>query len=315
MTDLSIIISHLSVRRSDQLIEAFDTLNRAVASGCVPNTLFNDAKDVFNRATDEAVEAFLKTGPKTADHDMSIWWRCAYDADALVSGLHGVPVAIKRASSRDGLAEYRAFLKWLLPVRELLDTAKPLIAKRGDKRLPVAKSKAQIKRDADAMTCQCCGRGIFAKLGTIAHHGYERPGHGWQTGSCLGAKALPFEVSRDQLGDMIKAWRQRRKDMRDNYTRINMDVMPIELKVEDRTQKRDKYGRYPTITIEVTRETCDAMRTTHKQLRDFDTIKMDTLLRLKGNISEITLAINEQQARFDGWKQTHEWTDRKWKAL
>ena len=29
-------------------------------------------------------------------------------------------------------------------------------------------------------------------------HGYERPGHGWQTGSCMGAKNLPFEVDRDR---------------------------------------------------------------------------------------------------------------------
>ena len=44
-------------------------------------------------------------------------------------------------------------------------------------------------------TCQICGRQILAKNGKIAHHGYRRPGVGWQTGSCEGARCLPLEVS------------------------------------------------------------------------------------------------------------------------
>jgi hypothetical protein len=49
--------------------------------------------------------------------------------------------------------------------------------------------------------CQICGRLIQAKKGLIAHHGYKRPdrGSGWQTASCMGAKHLPYEVSRDLI--------------------------------------------------------------------------------------------------------------------
>lgn len=54
-----------------------------------------------------------------------------------------------------------------------------------------------------ARTCQICGRPIHAATGTIAHHGYERPGNGWQTQSCPGAKHLPFEQSRDELTKRI----------------------------------------------------------------------------------------------------------------
>lgn len=49
-------------------------------------------------------------------------------------------------------------------------------------------------------TCQICGRSIKATTGLIAHHGYQRPHkQGWQSGSCFGARALPYELSCDRL--------------------------------------------------------------------------------------------------------------------
>lgn len=65
------------------------------------------------------------------------------------------------------------------------------------------------KVSAHAKTCQICARAIHAGTGMIAHHGYERPGRGWQTASCMGARELPFEVSRDALGrwiESVKVW-------------------------------------------------------------------------------------------------------------
>ncbi len=47
--------------------------------------------------------------------------------------------------------------------------------------------------------CQICGRKIKAKFGLIAHHGYKRPGNGWQTVSCSGAKYRPYQVAKDAL--------------------------------------------------------------------------------------------------------------------
>lgn len=54
-------------------------------------------------------------------------------------------------------------------------------------------------------TCQICGRAIKAAKGLIAHHGYRRPGHGWQTASCFGAKYRPYEVACDALPPAIKS--------------------------------------------------------------------------------------------------------------
>ncbi len=52
-------------------------------------------------------------------------------------------------------------------------------------------------------TCQICGREIKANTGLIAHHGYQRPGEGWQTASCMGARFRPYEVACDALPPAI----------------------------------------------------------------------------------------------------------------
>jgi len=57
---------------------------------------------------------------------------------------------------------------------------------------------------AAVTTCQICGRAIKAKSGLIAHHGYTRPGHGWQTKSCFGARWRSYEVACDALPKAIE---------------------------------------------------------------------------------------------------------------
>ena len=52
-------------------------------------------------------------------------------------------------------------------------------------------------------TCQICGRVIKSKNGLIAHHGYQRPGGGWQTASCFGARFRPYEVACDAIQPCI----------------------------------------------------------------------------------------------------------------
>ena len=58
--------------------------------------------------------------------------------------------------------------------------------------------------DEKIYTCQICGRPIKAKNGIIAHHGYKRPGDGWQTASCAGARFKPYEISCDRLPPTIE---------------------------------------------------------------------------------------------------------------
>jgi hypothetical protein len=57
-------------------------------------------------------------------------------------------------------------------------------------------------------TCQICGRSIKSSSGVIAHHGYKRPGDGWQTASCFGARHLPYEISCDAIPQAIEKVRK-----------------------------------------------------------------------------------------------------------
>lgn len=72
-----------------------------------------------------------------------------------------------------------------------------------------AKKAAQPVRDK---TCQICGRDIMANTGTIAHHGYERPGWGYQTSSCPGAKCVPYEEGHDALDRAIERTAEQLKE-------------------------------------------------------------------------------------------------------
>lgn len=61
-------------------------------------------------------------------------------------------------------------------------------------------------------TCACCFSGVaITDAGRMAHHGYRRPGDGFQTSSCSGIRFPPLEVSTDGLEWLIGE-RQRRHD-------------------------------------------------------------------------------------------------------
>lgn len=62
--------------------------------------------------------------------------------------------------------------------------------------------------EKDRKECQICARQIKANTGTIAHHGYTRPGDGWQTASCMSAKYLSYEENRDRIPAVLDAYKQ-----------------------------------------------------------------------------------------------------------
>ena len=99
-------------------------------------------------------------------------------------------------------------------------------------------------------TCQFCGREIKAKLGTIALHGYRRPGQGWQTGSCWGAKHRPYEVACDQLTIYVASLAKSVEVLRE---RIAKPITELRLTIarEKRVESHeDREARMRTVTAE-----------------------------------------------------------------
>jgi len=169
------------------------------------------------------------------------------------------------------------------------------------------------------MTCQCCSRKIFANAGSIAHHGYQRPGDGWQTASCWGAKRLPWEVDRTALGELIAHLTTMLGRLIESRDEAAAEIIPVvhHYQVYDRTVK----GGYRYGKLTMTRDTFDNIKaanvdgvfthssTTFDQFKTRDLDKQDTKIRqIRRDIAEFT-------RRYAGWKQTHKREGDQWVAL
>lgn len=327
--DFAKIIPHLSERRSGQLERSAAELQAAIAAGMVPNKMFVDAKGIVNCAVDEAAKSFLNSGPHIKGrngepHHMSDWWLAAYDADAFVSGAHNLPAALKRAKKHGDLSAYVELISALLPLREMLESAKPLVKKRGE--LPKVRSAAQIADDSKRMHCQACGRAILSNLGSVAHHGYERPEQYFQTNSCYGAKRLPFEADRAALGEMIGYMRDRLARDEKHRAAIKAEKKPIVFNYEAQSigpfQQFSRFAKWPIVkhAVNVSRESFAAFKAgpgsnSTYGIYDFDAFKARHVEGLSSAIKSLKGHIAEEQARYDGWKQSHEWKGGQWVAL
>lgn len=173
-----------------------------------------------------------------------------------------------------------------------------------------AKNKAaKEEKNKAQMHCQCCGRAHLANTGKMAHHGYQRPGGGWQTASCAGARQLPFEVSRDFLGKVIKDMRSQHASMIEARANVEAEKQGFAIIAPDYSQPRNvRTGKRPTIRLEVTRDTFEAVKAENtKALQNvsFDEAKATELNVRARDIKNIADFINDCQTRYDGWKQTH----------
>lgn len=295
---------YLPATRVAQFVEIVERLEAAVAAGVVKNALVTDAKFVINNRVEDALKAF--------DERHAVAYA---DRDVLVMGAYNLPAALKEAVKKK--TEARAdFIRALLPLNDLLQSAKPLIVKRGQgPKVPTAKQAARL---AHTMTCQCCGRAIFAETGVIAHHGYERTAAGWQTASCMGARHLPFETDRTRLGEMIVALGNQLDRMRTVRAEIEAETMPITRDYTD-YRVRHEYGRErPSVTLTFTRATFaevikdGVLRQGHSTPTSFDALKAADLAARDRRIENLAGYIAECEKRFAGWRKTHQWSDGKW---
>lgn len=207
-------------------------------------------------------------------------------------------------------------------------------AYRAQRKVQIAAEKA--KKTATAKTCQCCARQIFAETGTIAHHGYERPGWGYQTASCMGAKFLPFEVSRDRLGDLIVMLKDRRDSAIAARAAAEAEEHPVRLSYTNYNAPRvmvpGKRDEYPTVTLDFTRENFTALveqNSGRAEAKVFDTwdaqrmiddggfdkIKATDLAARDRQIKSIRDHLKECEKRFKDWKPTLKWVDGEWGKL
>jgi hypothetical protein len=169
------------------------------------------------------------------------------------------------------------------------------------------------------MTCQGCGRLICSKLGLIAHHGYERPGDGWQTASCVGAKEDPFEVSNLVLLHAIRSHEARVEELRENIAGVEAETLSVIVTWSPSSWDRLKEK---SVDYQVSRENFEAVASKLPGVFNlstgtstFEGCKSGYLGRLEGRLRRWRAGLVECRKRNEGWKQTHRFVAGEWKKL
>lgn len=112
------------------------------------------------------------------------------------------------------MALYKKALEWSM-IGHVVKEMKDSVIK--GKRPPAVKSEATKMRealDAEKKTCPCCIAKFMVKNdGTMVHHGYKRPGLGFDIGECEGAQRFkPLEVSLDGTYHMVNLCQARKEE-------------------------------------------------------------------------------------------------------
>lgn len=175
------------------------------------------------------------------------------------------------------------------------------------KKAPSKTARQEQARLAQAKTCQICSRPIMAETGKIAHHGYQRPGIGYQTQSCYGALHLPFEESRDRLGQYIQTiLKPQLENMKTTLAGVESESYAI----------RIWYGTGQYNGRHEIRKSFPARREGYEEQRDahrkqaayrpsipdtFDQAKAREVHVLKRDIEMAEAYLVGQQVRYNGW--------------
>lgn len=144
-------------------------------------------------------------------------------SDVLTANRKLAKAAAAQGEAADAI---RSFVAEALPLAETIKDLRGKVVK-GRAKNPNGSIKP-INPNKKVRTCPCCFRGIAVQGGTMAHHGYRRPGGGWQTASCPGIKFKPLEESNDGLVWLIGIVRTRLAGLEKTFAgKDSRDSLPV----------------------------------------------------------------------------------------
>lgn len=201
----------------------FDAAIECVRQGCelgsIRNADFQRAKQELSRVADDAWKVCV-SDPYFYGGKWESWPKDVtelYDSIMILS-LHDVHATAKKVakSKATGAAvdAMRAYCAEVLPVAEAVTSLKSKVVMG---RAPKAEPAKPVNPSKVVKTCAVCFRPIAVVGETMAHHGYKRPGEGWQTASCAGVRFKPLEVSSEGLRWLIGALRERHEGLGQSY--------------------------------------------------------------------------------------------------
>lgn len=283
----------------------------AIAKGFTTKAAQQEAIATLNRgyekarnwAHDRQIEAAPSEYPARSEF---------FAARDLPFDLHNV-----RAKHLPILAEYVPGLDRI--VQDLIDTRAEVKAAPVNKAAP--KPAPAAAPEEARMTCQICGRPIHAGNGKIAHHGYQRPGYGYQTASCPGALQHPFEVSRDELGRYIEALNRRHDTLVNQLEDLHQEQLEsFTLGLTDYDAPR-LFDRRPVKHITFTASNFEELSAEHAKtfrtysIRSYTDAAESFKQKVSAEVRSILAELAQQEVRYEAWVETHRFTGEGFEAL
>lgn len=319
-----ILLSSLNERHSSYLASGLKLIVAAEEEGLLTASEYANVKYYISNVIEHAWKKFIRERYTYSGKFQNL----TEEERKLEQGLsilypHVVPGYLKKAQNATKAAgamrdDMIALLTEIAPLAAQTVALKAKVGKR--KPAPSKTSIARDERAALAMTCQCCARDILAETGMIAHHGFQRPGGGYQSPSCFGAKELPFEVDREALGALIVILKRKLADAQQFLKHVQAETKPLMWKYSDYSKQKKSWDKPETKWAMVTRETLPQIIGETADVRrckapTFDELKTRIEANTMSEIRMLTSDIRNQEARYAGWQQTHAWVDNKWEKL
>lgn len=190
-----------SDREKDHLASALDTVQVAVRDGMIWNTDYQHAKATLNnavgRAWDDVQAVYLSVVETERRYDSfasDLYYAGVSSTNDILSLSKKIKKAENAKSAFDGFINAaRALEAECIGLAKSMRDLKGLVVK-GRKPRPV-EQQVPVNPDQVRGTCPCCFSTQAVRDGKMVHHGYQRPGSGFQTASCMGIRFKPFERS------------------------------------------------------------------------------------------------------------------------
>lgn len=178
--------------------------------------------------------------------------------------------------------------------------------------LQAAAKARQAQEDYEAgaqMTCQLCGRIIRSKHGVIAHHGYTRPGGGWQTSSCDGTHHPPLEVSNEHLIETIGDYEKLCRSEVLRIERVKREQEPVVIQVKphwSENRRRPYVYTFDRGNFDEVRASSEGQLTSAATFEDYKEEFVSVLTARLHQTKSILEGLRERNAN---WRQTREFVD------
>jgi hypothetical protein len=216
-SDFKLTLDSLNLKDKNKFDSAMVTLHDAVKQGSIRKVELDTLKSLLNGACSATwekhyVNAYLKqTHEQRAASPMSKDEEDLYYKD---KGFRNMPMIVKKYAK---LAHKSSLISMAVqiateyaPFKDIMDHLK---TNTTSGRAPSLNIKP-VNPNQVRGTCGWCLRDIAVeKTGLMSHHGFTRPGVGYQTQSCNGVSYKNLEVSLDGLQARIKATEQEKQKL------------------------------------------------------------------------------------------------------